>query len=514
MYLKKNSRKVDGKIYEYYFIVEGYRDENSKVKHKVIASLGNITKKQADAYLAIHKGSTVLDFDNIKVIKTLEYGASKLLDEIWKSSKLDKILTPTYAFRIKMMVINRLLDPRSKYDLVNWFEGSYFSAFNKKNEVNYENLYRALDYLEANQESIEEHIYDNKSKQLFYDITSSYFEGEDCQMSAFGYSRDHRKDKKQVVISLAINENKRPLAIKVLKGNTSDVTTVTERMESFKNRFNLKSNCIVMDRGMISKRNVNSIISNGFEYILCLKKTKEIKELISKTKDTSFVKYDETLELKEIVLENEKFIICRSKYKDYTDKESRRKHIENTIVALDKLKNITAKKKLDKEKIIIRVSAILLKYKAKKYFNISYTENSFEYKTSQVDKSYDGIFVIKTSLVNLDGQEALGQYKNLKMIERTFREIKDFIKLRPMYHYKNERVKGHIFLCFLSYYIYSLLNEKISLTDSCYSVESLLDELKKVTICEISCEGNHKSKISTISEELSGKLSKLNIKLV
>lgn len=514
MYLKESFRKNNKKTYSYFSIVESYRDENSRVKQRAIANLGNISREKAEAFLAIYKGTEIIDFDKVEIEKSCEYGASKFLDEIWKTAKLDKILSKKYSFRIKMMVINRLLDPRSKYDLINWFDSSLFSLLNKSNEVNYENLYRALDYLEENQDKIEEAIYDKKSKQIFYDITSSYFEGGDCEMSAFGYSRDRRKDKKQVVISLAINENKRPLAVKVLKGNTSDVTTVTERMESFKNRFSLKSNCVVMDRGMISKKNVKSIIDNGFEYILCLKLTKEIKEIISSNKNITFTKYDETLELKDIVKGNEKYIICQSKYKDFADKECRKKHIENTTVALEKFKNSLVKKVLDKEKIILRVSSILLKFKAKKYFNISYSENSFDFKTNQIDKSYDGIFVIKTSLTNLKGEEALCQYKNLKMIERAFREVKDFIRLRPMYHYKNERVKGHIFICFLCYYIYSLIEQKIQNVSGGYSVETLLDQLKKITINTFSnVPENKKIKISKINDDLLQKLSGLKIKI-
>src|SRR5665647_1614435 len=237
MFLKANIRKKNNKAYTYFYIVEGYRDENNKVKQKTVLKIGDVPREVAENVLMALKGDALFDINDIVVDKSYEYGASMFLNEVWEKAGINKILDKRYAYRIKIMALNRLIDPRSKNDLINWYSGSFFSKDKLENELNYENLYRAMDYLEENQERIEEALNNHKSKTIFYDITSSYFEGQHCEMSAYGYSRDHRKDEKQVVISHAINEEKKPLAIKVLAGNTADVTTIEERMINFKKRF-------------------------------------------------------------------------------------------------------------------------------------------------------------------------------------------------------------------------------------------------------------------------------------
>ena len=511
MFLKGNVRKKNNKTYNYFYIVEGHRDENNKVKQKTVFKIGDVPREVAENILMAFKGTAFFDINDIIIEKSYEYGASMFLNEVWKKSGIDKILDKKYAYRIKMMALNRLIDPRSKNDLVNWYTGSFFSKDKLENELNYENLYRAMDYLEEHQERIEEALNDHESKKIFYDITSSYFEGHHCEMSDYGYSRDHRKDEKQVVISLAINEEKQPLAIKVLAGNTADVSTVEERMLGFKNRFNLKDNCVIMDKGMVSKNNISKIIENGFEYILALKLNNEIKEIITANKNIEYQKYDETLRIKEIVSGNKKHIICHSTYKDFTDKESRKSRITKAIGELSKLKE---KKFKDHDELVEKVSKIIFRFKVSKYLKVEYFEKAFEYSPLSINEEFDGIFTLETSKLDIPANTALEQYKNLKAIERCFRELKDFLELRPMYHYKNQRVKAHVFICFLSYYIYSIIDQQLCKAKINMSVETLLDNLKKITASDLVCKNAKTTKISVIPSELIETVTALGYKTI
>jgi transposase len=244
---------------------------------------------------------------------------------------------------------------------------------------------------------------------------------------------------------------------------------------------------------------------------LALKLNNEIKEIIIANKNIEYEKYDETLRIKEIVGDKKKHIICHSTYKDFTDKESRKSRITKAIAELLKLKE---KKFKDHDEMVEKVSKIIFNFKVSKFLNVEYLEKSFEYSQVSINEEFDGIFALETSKLDISANVALEQYKNLKTIERCFRELKNFLELRPMYHYKNQRVKAHVFICFLSYYIYSIIDQQLSKAKINISVETLLDNLKKVTANDLMCKNAKTTKTSIMPSELLKTITALGYKAI
>lgn len=511
MYLRKSVSTRKGKKYEYYFIVEGYR-ENGKVKQRTIAKLGELSPAEVSSIKLALSGKAIASYDDIELEKSYEYGASRILNDLWNQIGLDKLIDKKVNHRIKMMVINRLIDPKSKNSLIDWYEGSYFSTVENSKRVASKELYRAMDYLENNKREIEEKLIklnfkENDLDTLFYDITSSYFDGNKCDIASFGYSRDHRADKKQIVISLVVNKDAMPVCVEILKGNTSDKSTVKEKIEELSNRFELKEKVIVADRGMITAANIEEINNNNFKYILCMNNTKEAKAAIETALKSKFNEFDDTLSANEVVSGDIRYIVCFSKYKDNIDKLSRQDRIEKTKKELQKInKSISDGNLKDHHKILVRADKIISKNKVKKFFEITELEDGkFDYKINN-DKlnkvaKYDGLFVITTTYKNGDCFDILSQYKNLRKIEKAFHHIKNYIELRPIYHYKENRVKAHVFICFLSYLLLQTLERKLKDIDSGYSASKFIEKAKKISMATITVRDEKLTRISSLDKK-------------
>jgi transposase len=164
--------------------------------------------------------------------------------------------------------------------------------------------------------------------------------------------------------------------------------------------------------------------------------------------------------------------------------------------------------------LVEKVSKIIFRFKVSKYLKVEYFEKAFEYSPLSINEEFDGIFTLETSKLDIPANTALEQYKNLKTIEWCFRELKDFLELRPMYHYKNQRVKAHVFICFLSYYIYSIIDQQLCKAKINMSVETLLDNLKKITASDLVCKNAKTTKISVIPSELLETVTTLGYKTI
>lgn len=512
MYLRKSISKSNGKKYEYYFIVEGYR-ENGKVKQRTIAKLGKLSPSEASTIKLALSGKAIASYDDVQLESSYEYGASRILNDLWNQIGLDKLLDEKLNHRIKMMVINRLIDPKSKNSLIDWYEGSYFATVENSKSIASKQLYRAMDYLEENKKSIEEKLIkmnfkDEDLDTLFYDITSSYFDGNKCEIANFGYSRDHRSDKKQIVISLVVNKDAMPVCVEILKGNTADKSTVKEKIEELNNRFELKEKVIVADRGMITAGNIDEINNNNFKYILCMNNTKEAKKAIESAQKLEFAKFDDTLSAAEVVDGDIRYIVCFSNYKDDIDKLSRKDRIERTKKSLQKInKSITDGRLKDHHKILIKANKIIAKNKVKKFFEITELEDGkFDYRINndnlEETAKYDGLFVITTTYSKGDPFDILSQYKNLRKIEKAFHHMKNYIELRPIYHYKEQRVKAHVFICFLSYLLLQTLENKLKAIDSEYSANKFIEKTKKISMAAIKVGEENITRISSVDKQL------------
>jgi transposase len=362
------------------------------------------------------------------------------------------------------MIASRILGPESKLALSRSWENTTLGELLGVEGADEDALYAAMDWLYERQEQIEKKLADRHLQEggrVLYDLSSSYFEGKQCPLAARGYNRDQKKGKLQVNYGLLTDDRGCPVSISAFSGNTSDPKTLLPQVDRLQGAFNLKSVILVGDRGMISQKQVDEIKGHsGVDWITALK-TGSIRQLMD-ADAIQLTLFDERnlFEFTHSDFPGEKLVACRN-----PDLASRRKHkrealLKATTEALEKVQGMVARGRLkEADKIGVRVGRVIDQYKMAKHFKLEIEEDQFRFEVDEekvsAEAALDGIYVIRTSLVeDLSAEDAVRHYKALSQVERAFRSIKTMdLEVRPIHHYQEQRVRAHLFLCMLAYYV-------------------------------------------------------------
>lgn len=437
----------------------------------------------------------------------LNFGQLFALGLLWDTLGLSETLesslgNPDFVAPIKTMVFNRLIDPQSELATSQWVKGQYIESVPE--DVPLHHYYRSLSQLIQIKHPLEDTIYNRLTNLftldfslVFYDLTSTYFEGEGPASAKKGHSRDHRPDRPQVEIGLLVNRDGIPLSHMVFDGNLKDSTTLPQIVEHMRGTFKIKRCIFVGDKGMVSSKNLKALSSAGYEYIVSIKlrRSKEAKGLLSLLpKRDKFTKLKDNLLVFELPpREGERYIACYNPLRAQETREHRETLLKRCEEFLDQFLLAPKQGKTkDPLKIRLRIDRFLRKKKMAFFFHYSFDSEgklTYQRREQEIDKetALDGLFIIKTNSQDLS-QEALALgYKTLWEVENAFREVKDFLKVRPIYHHNGERVKGHIFICFLAYLLEKLLEKKLEDHGLFMSARKALQQLSpiKVVISEL-----------------------------
>ncbi len=451
MFLRVYKQRQRSRTYKYLQLVESFR-KNGKPTTRVIynfGSLHNLNTIEIDNLIdAFAKFSTrkIIDIEEkFRVIKTLKYGDVLVIKHLWDelrlTEKFKKFLSnKKVAFEVSLailvLVINRLITPGSKLSVTEWQKTIYLEELQGK-EIPYHQFLRALDYFYKIKEPLEQEIFyelrdlfNLRLNLVFYDLTSTYFEGQKCPLAEFGYSRDHRSDTRQIVLGLLVTDEGLPIAHEIFKGNRADKTTLKQAIETTRKRFQIKRCIFVCDRGIVSDKNIKLLEDEQYEYIFALRKRRlRESELLFNSKE-SFFTVEENLKAKEIIHNNRRYILYHNLEKEQDDRKFRNKLIERVSVRLERLK----KSKVKNPEIFIRkATRILTKLKATKFFTYKVSsDGSFEYDISESvlnkEESYDGKYILMTNIKDISVKELVKTYKNLSQVESAFRTINHFLQ--------------------------------------------------------------------------------------
>lgn len=505
MFLKVIKVKRKNRIHKYLVLAESYR-ENGKPTWRILRNFGSLhnlnineIRNLAFAFAKFSRLKLTNVEEKLRAISDLKYGDVLVIEHLWNDLRLDtkfkKYLSARkiafeVALAIKLMVINRLIAPKSKLSIVEWQKTIYLKDLDGR-EIQYHQFLRALDYFYKIKEPLEQEIFYDlrdlfnlKLNLVFYDLTSTYFEGQKCSLAEFGYSRDHRSDAKQIILGLLVTDEGLPIAHEVFKGNRADKTTLKEAIDIVKRRFQIKRCIFVCDRGVVSEPNIELLEKEQYEYIFALRKRQlQESEILFNSKEP-FVTIEENLKAKEIVYNNRRYVLCHNLEKEQDDRNFRNKLIERTSARLERLK----KSKVKKPEIFIRkATKILTKLKASKFFTFKVSnDGNFEYDISESvlnkEESYDGKYILMTNIKDIPVKELIKTYKNLSQVESAFRTIKDFLHLRPIYHYSPERVCAHVFVCVLAYLLEKIFAIKLKQAKLQMSPATALEKLDRVRL--------------------------------
>ena len=517
MYVRIVKSRQRGKIYNSVQICESYRD---KLKSpypltRVIAHLGQLDafrERDVDGILnGLCKVFGRTSAKDVTVTAGRDFGHIYALLEIWKHLKIGTILKQKarargYKFdmeaHIRLMVLNRLCDPCSKLGLLEWIQGVYLPGIDA-DKVEYHHLLRAMDWLIEQKEGIEKEIahemltlFDTEVDLVFYDVTSSYFEGDRSitaeDIRRYGYSRDGRPDRRQIVIGLVMTRDGIPLAHHVFEGNRADKKTLTEVVKDLKERFEIKRAVFVADRGMLSEENLEAILEAEFDYILSLpmRHSAVVTKLLKETervwdedpKEAEQFYLDETDEPARYAVAYDPQMAEQTRIKRQERIEKADRFIKSVLARLERADKTPRPRgrPLTVQGAFEQVHDYLRDRKLGRYYKVEMTEEglevSAETQARKQEEKIDGKLVVESSCADLGAQELIGRYKELADIERAFRTLKSTLEIRPMYHWTESRIRAHVLICVMALQIQRYMRSRLS--ESPLSVERALQRLQ------------------------------------
>jgi transposase len=466
---------------------EGYR-EDGKVKNRTLANLSHLAPEKIEALKAALKGTPPGAEPEAEA--SLPHGHVLAVTGMIRKLGLDKLLNgkrhPMRELSLAL-IAGRILDPSSKLALAQSLAigaehstlGEVLGLGELGKAVDPENpgrsqekraageLYAAMDWLLERQEKVENALAQRHLSSgctVLYDLSSSYLEGRCCSMGKHGYSRDHRGDRPQINYGLLCNGEGIPVAIEVVEGKVGDPKTVPAQIEKLKERFRLDRVVVVGDRGMVTEARIHGDISEaGYDWISALRHASIQPLVAAKVITPSLFDARGIAEISHPDFPGERLIACFNPYMAEERARKRETLLQLTEAEVKKVSDGCDRKKNPlegKDAIGLKAGAALARFKMAKYFKVRV--GNYSLATVRNDEliaketALDGIYVIRTSVPKevMDAEKAVQTYKELSKVERAFRTLKSVdLQVRPIYHYVEPRVKAHMFLCMLAYYV-------------------------------------------------------------
>lgn len=523
-FLKNQYIVKDGKKYDYYSIVEPYR-EDGKNRHRIILRLGRLTPLEAQIIMNVLKATKSPDVVTVRLEDILfedhwRYLDLAFLNHLWDKWGLSTVFPVSEGKDIstadmaKTLTFYRCLDPGSYLSAVEWFKETTCDLILqiKGAHFNESRIYRELTEIYRSKEDIERYLYETLKDEdeeslhvVFYDLSDSYFEGRNCRLAKPGHTKNNGFKSKRIVLSLLVNSRGYPFSWDVLGGDTADVKTLKDNADNWKKKFRISTIILVFDRGMVSDDNLKHLEGKkGYLYITALDKNqisgvkevniKRLKSITGKNPEEEitllgFKRYDDRAYYEDQgVVEGRRYVLIFNPGMFKEERKNREEQIEkglqylkNENLSLSKAEKSRRKKPTEK-----RIDKELDKLKVRKY--IDYNLDSMELKTKKGNKIksfrveygrdedsikeaelVDGLCMLVTNIredkvekaYRLNAGELISAYRDKNRVEEAFKEVKSFIRFQPSYVYTDEHIQAHYTICILSYLLNMTITNKL-----------------------------------------------------
>src|SRR5579859_562411 len=468
MHVAKIATKRNGRIYDSFLVRQSYR-EGDKVMHRTIANLSALPLPAINAIRSVLRGETLTSAQSaFDIQRSLPHGHVLSVLGMVRKLGLDKLIASQPGRERDLvvgMIVNRLLEPASKLATTRLWNTTTLAETLAIVDADEDDLYAALDWLGERQEKIEKklaarHLMDGGL--VLYDLSSTYLEGRHCELAAIGYSRDGRRNTLQIEFGMTTDQVGRPVAVEVFKGNTADPATVASAVDRIRNRFGLQDVVLVGDRGMLTSARIEALKEHGGVAWISSLRSPQIQALV----DNGLLQMGlfDVRNLAEITspdFPGERLVVCKNPLLAKERARKRESLLQDTELELNKIVARTSAGRLtDAGEIGVAVGKVIHGRKVAKHFVREIAEGKFAYQRNQAgidaEAALDGIYVIRTSVEidRLAAPDVVISYKRLTEVERAFRGLKSMdMQLRPVHHYLDRRVRAHVFLCMLAYYV-------------------------------------------------------------
>lgn len=453
---------------------ESYR-EGEKVKTRTLANLTSWPTEKVEVLKRALKGEKLVAFDDaFKIVRSLPHGHVAAVRGVLRQLGVHKLLGARRSRQrdlVEAMLVSRIIDPRSKLATCRGLDSSTaFSSLGEElgvDDADVHELYDALDWLLTRQPAIEKKLaatHLSNGGLALYDLSATYLEGRTCPLAKLGYPRGSKKGKLQINFGLLANAEGCPVAIQVYHGNVADPNTVGDQVAKLRDDFLLDEVVLVGDRGMLTAARIRDDLDpNGVQWITSLR-APQIKKLAAA--GAFQMSLFDTMDLAEVThssFPGERLVVCKNPLLQAERERKRNAMLDATERKLEKVRLATKRQSRPlrgKEKIGVRIGRILERTKMGKHFHLDIQDACFTYQRDleniEREAALDGIYIIRTNVSSekLNAKEIVRAYKNLQKVERAFRSLKTVdLHVRPVHHRAENRVRAHIFLCMLAYYI-------------------------------------------------------------
>jgi hypothetical protein len=454
---------------------ESYR-EAGKVKNRTLANLSAWPEAKVDALARVLKGQPppATDLDGaFEITRSLPHGHVAAVLGTARQLRLDELIDPVpsrHRDLVTAMAVAQVIAPASKLAIARGLRDA--TAATSLGEVLHlgscdeDDLYQAMDYLHGRQNTIEDALAARHlagGTVVLYDVSSAAFEGRTCPLGAIGHPKDGVHGRLQIVYGLLTSKDGVPVTIEVFAGNTGDPTTVADQVTKVKDRFGIAKVVLVGDRGMLTAARLREDVRPaGLDWITALR-APQVKALV-RDGNLQLTLFDQT-DLAEITspdFPGERLVACKNPFLEAERARKREALLKATEADLEKIAAACARPRRPlrgTDKIAVRADRALNRRKVAKHFTVEITDGNLRYARDQdsiaAEAKLDGIYVLRTSVAatDLDSTEVVSSYKALSQVERAFRAFNTDLDIRPIRHRTEDRVRAHVFLRMLSYYI-------------------------------------------------------------
>lgn len=459
-----------------YLLREGYR-EDGKVKSRTLANLSHWPLAKIDRLRRVLRDEVLSRAEEgLTMLRSLPHGHVAAALGTARRIGLDRLLAAGRAparmvSLVLAMILARVINPASKLATARQLDAatatSSLGPLLELHRVSEQELYAALDWLLSQQSRIEGRLAQRHLSQgtlVLYDVSSTYFEGRSCPLARRGYSRDGKRDKLQIIFGLLCAANGCPVAVEVFEGNVGDPTTLAAQVDKLKQRFHLAHVVLIGDRGMITEARVETLLKPaGFDWITALR-APSIKALLDQGAfQLSLFDERDLAEVTSPEFPGERLVVCRNPLLAAERARKRQDLLAATEADLRKVAKAvsrTRKPLRGADQIGLAAGVVLNRHKVAKHFALTITDDTFAFAHNtdaiEAEGKLDGFYVIRTNLgeTTLAASDVVRAYKSLSQAERAFRSIKTVdLEIRPIHHRLPDRVRAHVLLCMLAYYL-------------------------------------------------------------
>lgn len=528
MFVQATKSTRNGKTYVTHLVRESFRTAKGP-RSRTICNLSGLPEEVRQLIAASLRGEPLVPARDLKLTGTQDYGGLAVLDDAWRRFGLDRFLsglgTPRQQGLLQAMILGRILFPSAKLALGEQAEGTALAracGLPAAEAFDEDELYEAMDLLTGRWVALERELYQAAFPQgvrmVLYDLTSTYFEGGGPdKLGRYGHSRDHRDDRKQVILAVATDPEGIPLHVEVLRGNRADNKTLQGLLVTLRRRFGIDEATFVFDGGMSSTVNLAALDEAQLQFVTRLSNA-TLESLLAELPADQQLELGDRSRVVEVTHQGKRYVIAGGDWRRRRDEERRTVRMAKARSALEKMARVK-RKQADPQKLASQAGRMLQRLKAHKYFTYRVSPQGvleWEEKQATIRKETqrDGWYLLHTNcpVETCAKEQVLGHYKNLLDVEEAFCQLKSYLEVRPIYHWRPDRVRNHVRLCFIAYWLSARLGKEWRACGEKGEVPRILRRFQSIRIGQLQVGGKPaRSLMTEIPKELNTLLEKLGV---